>query len=251
MPKLHELLAVESNLKSQADQARKDLMNTFEKKRHHFTESLVTFESNEENVQPVTETQSDLQTTVPKEIEWLAPFLQKAIDGGYQVAEANTQARADVILEDGTILLSSVPATALLELEKRMKEVQDFIAQIPTLDPAKGFRPDPDRGVDIFKARDVEKVRTKKEIQPVVLHQGTDKHPPQVQAVSVDVPTGTIKQQEWSGLITTADKGLLLERIEEVIRAVRKARSRANETEIAAEAHRIGRKLLRYVFNFG
>src|SRR5207248_6321488 len=61
----------------------------------------------------------------------------------------NRIALADVVLEDGTVLLAQVPATTLLELEKRVKEVQDLIAKILTLDPASGFEPDKERGAGI------------------------------------------------------------------------------------------------------
>ena len=85
-----------------------------------------------------------IQTTVQKELGWIKGHMAKALDASFQVAEANTKARADVVLEDdaGTVLLKDVPATALLELEKRAVEIQQLVASIPTLDPAKGFTPD-------------------------------------------------------------------------------------------------------------
>ena len=48
MGKLHELLAVEGSLKAQAEKVRTDLADTFEKKRHLFSEKRVTFSSSEE-----------------------------------------------------------------------------------------------------------------------------------------------------------------------------------------------------------
>jgi hypothetical protein len=43
---------------------------------------------------------------------------------------------------------------------------------------------------------------------------------------------GTILEQEWSSLITPAKKAELMDRSEQLIRAVQKARSRANEQTI-------------------
>src|SRR6266566_6352748 len=116
MAKLHELLAVEGNLENQANKCRADLVTTFEKKRHNFEEKRVVFTPLAEGSPAVQETQSDIQTTVLKELEWIAPYIIKALDASYQVAEANTEARADVVLDDdaGTVLLRSVPATSLL-----------------------------------------------------------------------------------------------------------------------------------------
>ena len=246
--KLHELLAVDGNLKAQADKTRSELMSTFEKKTHLFTEKIVTFKPLEENQPSVTESQLDIQTTVPKELKWISDFMIKSLDVSYQVAEANTIARADVVMEDGTVLLSQIPATSLLELEKRAKELHDFVSKIPTLDPAKGFKADPDKGEGIYKAREDNKARTKKTLKVLTLAPATDKHPAQAKEYTEDVPVGTITTLEWSGLITTAAKGDMLSRVEDFARAVKQARSRANEQEITKSDNKIGAKVINYIF---
>lgn len=247
MPKLHELLAVEKGLKSQAEATRGELQGTFGKKEHHFTKRLVTFTPVEEGAPQVIEGQLELQTTVPKELKWIGEKLAAAMDVSYRVAEGNTQARADVVLSDGFILLKALPATALLELEKRVAEVMALIKTIPTLDPAKGFQPAPDQGTDVWQARPDSKTRTRKVQKVLTLAQATEKHPAQAQVISVDEPAGQLVTQEWSGLISTAAKGHMLDRVEDVRRAVKAARSRANETEVSSQAA-IGQTLLTYVF---
>lgn len=246
MAKLHELLAVEGNLKGQADKTRGELAVTFEKKRHLFTEKRVTFTPNTEGAQAVVEEQLDLQTTVRRELSWVCALWAKAIDAGYQVDEANTQARGDVVLEDGTVLLTNVPATALLQSEKRLNELHELIGRVPTLDPAKGFRADADRGKDIYRARDDSRERTKKDVRVITGAQATKEHPAQVQYINVDVPTGTIQTQEWSGLVTPAEKADMFERCETLRRAVKQARSRANEQAVNVNG-RIGDTLLKFV----
>src|SRR3990167_3611904 len=173
MAKLHELLAAEGTAKTQADKCRSDLLNTFDKKRHLFGEKVVTFQPNADGAAAVTEEQSDLQSTVRMELKWIADMWAKALDAAYQIAESNMGARADVVLDNGTILFREVPATALLELEKRAGEAHALVSAIPTLDPAKGFRPDADRGGGISKAREVTKTRTKKTIRPIVKYEAT------------------------------------------------------------------------------
>lgn len=247
MAKLHEILAVESNLKGQAEVTRNDLKATFANKRHHFTKRVGVFKPISETEQEKVEETLDMVTTVPKELKWLAGIIAPALDAAYQVAEANTRARADVIIEGGPVLLQDVPATALLELEKRVAEIHDFVSAIPTLDPAKGFTPDPSEGEGVFKARIEAKQRTKKDVRVITLAPPTDKHPAQVQAINVDVPTGELVTQEWSGLITTAAKGDMLERVEKLRRAVKAARSRANEV-LVDQKPTIGKRLLDYVF---
>lgn len=248
MTKLHELLAVESNLENQAAKCRSDLSATFEKKRHLFEEKRVTFTPAGEGAQSVTETQSDIQSNVKKELNWIQGHLAKALDASYQVAEANTQARADVVLEDAeqTILLTGVPATALLELEKRVAEISALIAAVPTLDPAKGFTIDTAR--NLYVARTVNKTRTRKEKKVFIKYEATKEHPAQTELLDQDVVIGAIQEQEWSGLITPAEKAELINRVEIVARAVRRARSRANDVAIDSKA-KIGSKLLDYIFN--
>lgn len=248
MPKLHELLAVETNLETQAAKVRSDLSETFQKKRHLFEEKRVTFTSLEEGKPPVIEGQSTIQSTVGKELDWVSKHLAKALDASYQVAEANTDARADVVLDDdaGTVLLQAVPATALLELEKRLVEIRELVSAVPTLDPAKGFEPDTQKGSGVYRARDVNKTRTKKEPKVIVKYDATKEHPAQTEMVVVDVPSGTIAEQEWSGMMTPADKSEMLDRAEQLIRATRRARSRANDTETDL-SKKIGGKLFGFL----
>lgn len=248
MTKLHELLAVEKPLENQATACRAELMGTFEKKRHHFAKTIKTFTSLEENAIPVTEEQSDIQTTVSKEIKWISDKLIKAIDAGHQIDVSNTVAKQDVVLESGNILLKDVPATSLLQLEKRLGEVAQLIKAIPTLDPAKGFLLDTAAGDGIFKAREITKTRTSMVPEVISLAAATKEHKEQVQLIQKQVPIGTIQEQEWSSLITIAQKGQLLDNIEEVQRAVKKARARANETPIDVSATKIGKRVFDYIF---
>ena len=244
MSKLHEVLAVEQSLENQANKVRTDLMTTFEKRRNLFEEKKTVFTPSEEGQTEVVEQQSDIQSTVKKELDWIAPHLAKALDASYQVAEANTQARADVVLEDGSVLLKNVPATSLLELDKRTAEIHALVLSIPTLDPAKGFTLDINRG--IYQAREVLKTRTRKSKRVIVLYDATDKHPAQTQLIDEDLPIGKIREQEWSGLITPMEKAEMINKVEVLQRAVRKARSRANEQEIDT-TKRIGAVLIDFV----
>lgn len=248
MTKLHELLAVHGNLTGQANKKRADLKMTFEKKRHLFEETRKTFTPNEELEKPQVEEQKDIQSTVISEIEWIKPSLIKALDVAYQVDVANTEATADVVTEDDKILLKAVPATTLLQLEKRVAEWKDLIDAIPTLDPAKGFQKDEARGRGYYRARDVTKPRTKKVPEVITLAPATKEHPAQVQLIQIDKPVGTILEQEWSSLITPGTKADLLDRVETLLRAVSKARSKANEHAIDVQDKKIGAELLDFVF---
>ncbi len=248
MAKLHELLAVKDSLRKQAAATMADLSNTFEKKRTHFSEKVVTFKSLKEGVEDKVESQLGLQTTVKKELVWIGEKIAKAMNIAHQVDEANTSAKADVILEDGTTLLQAVPATTLLELEKRVEEIHVLVSAIPTLDPAQGFQPDSTRGTGIYRARDVEKPRTEKTFEFIIMVPPTDKFPAQVKELNPDKVVGHTVTQEWSSLLTVAEKGDTLDRVENLARAVKKARSRANDSAVD-EVSNIGDAIWSYVTN--
>jgi hypothetical protein len=245
--KLHELLAVEGDLRSQAEACRADLKNTLEKKEHHFTKKIVTFKPEGEG-ENKTEGQLDLQTTVRKELDWIGEKLSKALDAGHQVDVGNTVAKADVVLDDGTTLLKAVPTTSLLRLEHRISEIRDLVKAIPTLDPAKGFQEDPTEGAGIFRARDKVVVKTEKKFDAVIMVPATDKHPAQVKELMLDKPTGSQVTQEWSSLITVASKGNMLDRVESLLRGVKRARARANDLELDVKDNKIGADVLKYIF---
>lgn len=246
---LHEQLATEGQLEAQAAKCRTQLAATFGGKRHLFEEKQVVFTPLAEGAKQETSVQSTLQTTVVEELNWIAPFVSKALDASLQVAEANTRAVADIVLESGEVLATNVPATALLELDKRVAELKVLVEAIPTLDPAKGFSTDSthSKGSSVFKARDVCKTRTQKDKKVITLASATDKHPAQVQLIDIDAPVGTIEEQEWSGLITPSDKADLINRVEILSRAVKAARSRANGVSVSRDI-KYGDKLVQFVF---
>ena len=246
--KLFEYIVVRDQLKGQSRKLVNDITTTFEKRRHLFEEKRKTFTPAIEGAFPIVEEQSDIQTTVMGELKWVATAWGKAIDTARQVEEGNTLARADVTLDDGTVLLMNVPATALLELVQRADEIQHLVDSIPTLDPSKAFRTDESRPAGIFKARDVNKTRTKKVLKHTVVVPPTDKHPAQVAQTTEDEPIGTILEQEWSGLLTPVQKADMLARAEELRRAVKAALQRANAVELPVEPT-CGKQMFEYVLD--
>lgn len=247
MSKLHELLAVSSNKKGQVEKILEDITTLFTKKPHLFQEKVTTFTPRIEDGVMLVEEQSDLQTTVAKELDWLGRHLATGIDLAYQISQANTSAKADIVLADGFVLLGGIPATALLELEKSIAAIQKVVAHIPTLDPAKGFELDTAKGSMVYKARTVEKARTKKVKKVLVKFPATKEHPAQTEVYDGEEVTGDIRVQEWSSLLTPAMKAKLLDRCEGLMRAVKQARSRANETEVDVKGTKVGSVVTSYL----
>lgn len=249
MSKLHELLAVDTDVMGQADKCRKELAETFEKKSHHFTKKILTVTPVKDGEPSKTEQQLELQTTVADELKWVSEKLTAALDVGHQVDVANTTAVANIVLDDETILLEDVPTTSLLRMTHRVTEIRDLVYAIKTLDPAKGFELDPKERPGVYKAKDAHTFRGEKVFDYVVMVAPTDKFPAQVKELMIDKKTHDLLTQEWSSLITVKAKGEMLDRVEEILRALKKARARANELEIDTRVNKIGAKVLNYVFS--
>lgn len=111
---------------------------------------------------------------------------------------ANCAAMSDVRVGDNT-LISDVPVTHLLFLEKRIDDVLAFINKLPTLDPAKDWEGDPNSAC--FKSKPVEKLRTVKTPQAFVKYEATPEHPAQVEMVHEDVVAGTWTAINFSGAL--------------------------------------------------
>jgi len=156
----------------------------------------------------------------------------------------NQTAKADVILPDGTVLITGVSATTLLSLESKLQEARSVIEATPTLPSGIIWNFDANEG--LFRAaEDKVTFATKRTMKPVVLYDATDKHPAQVKEVQEDVPVAKITVSTSSGMLTSVRKSELLGKIDVLLRAVKAARQRANSTEVVDQ--KIGRTIFDYI----
>ena len=247
MTQLHELLAVHKNLENQVAKTSGELADTFEKKQQRFGETVIVTEWKEEGKAPSTVVQASLQTTVGEELKWISKFFVKAMDVATQIDAANQKASASITLDDGRTIASDVPVTTLLELEKRLTTLQELFAKIPTLDPTQAFEIDPTfRKPGVYKSREVIKPKTAKIDKALVLYEATKEHPAQVKEKTYDVEIGQTRTIEWSGMITPAEKAGIHARVDEMIRAVKKARAVANAVEVD-QTRKIGAAIMDYL----
>lgn len=158
------------------------------------------------------------------------------------VDNGNTLARADIVL-DGVVLAERVPATHLLYLEARLKELQTVVGAVPTLDPAQVWERNESSG--LYTTAPEVTHRNKKHTRGVVLAEATKEHPAQVKAVEDDVPVGTYTKYNLSAAIREDEKRDMLRRVADLLAAVQQARQMANSTAVP-EVH-LARKLYDYV----
>lgn len=247
MAKLHELLAVESGLLTTAKKINDETVRTFNKRDEHFVASVKATEHfDEEDAKKLNTVETkEMITTVIERLGYGVGPNVRALDVFFQKEATNQKAVADLVVGD-VVLAKDVPATVLLGLETKVAELRTVYEAIPTLAPGPTWMLDADRpkGVFVSSHPDVT-FRTRKTVRPIIMAPATQHHPAQVQAVSEDVPVARIITQHWSGMLTSAQKAALLERVDRLLRGLKRARQRANNTE--ADTRKIGADLFNYI----
>jgi hypothetical protein len=156
---------------------------------------------------------------------------------------ANCDARADIAV-DGTVLLSDVPVTYLLFLEKQLTDLHTFVKKLPVLDAAESWVQDP--STDSWKTEPVQTYRTKRVPRNHVKAEATEKHPAQVEVYYEDVTIGYWTTVKFSGALPARRVNELLDRVEKLQQAVKFAREEANGSEV--EDRRVGDAVFGYLF---
>lgn len=161
----------------------------------------------------------------------------------YTQDTGNQQARADIVV-DGKTLMSNVPVTSLLFLDKQVNDLATFVSKLPTPDPAEEWIHDPNTG--LLRSKAAESLRTSKEPTVIVKYEATEKHPAQTELFTKDVPVGTWTQILYSGCLPVDRKNAILARIHKLQDAIKVAKEQANLLEV--ERQKIGEPLLGFVF---
>ena len=244
-PVLHELLAVEGDL----DGAHKKILDetkiTFTKKSDHFQGRHRKLEMFVEDGIDYPEEHKAIDTTVQKKLDHMQKTEVRYFNAILQKEATNQNAVADLIV-DGIIIETNLPATFLLGMETRLKHLKTVYESIPTLQPGIEWELDETQGENIYKTKNpVEKLKTETIIEPVVLYEATEHHPAQVKESSKVNTVGKYTLTAWSGMISPAEKSVLLDRIDKLTRAFKKARQRANTTEVVKRS--IGTDLFKYI----
>jgi hypothetical protein len=158
--------------------------------------------------------------------------------------KTNCAALADVILEDGIVLASGVPATHLLFIEKKLGDLITFFRKLAVLDPAEDWQRDEAQG--LWRTAPTKQFKTKKVTtwEPIVA--ATKEHPAQLKERTNDEVAGEWTTIKYSGALPAERVTELLNRTEKLLRAVKRARAAANNTPVVDL--RTGDAVLGYIF---
>jgi hypothetical protein len=245
MAKLHELLAVEQDLAGTFKTIIAETMVTFTKRADHFMGFNRSLEWHKDGEPPSPPEHKALDTTVQKRLDYQQKSVVRYLDAVLQKEATNQITAADIVI-DGVIIATGIPATYLLGLETKLKHLRETYAKIPTLSPGTEWQLAPDKGEGIYEHVHPEKqFKTERIIVPQILYEATKEHPAQVEKLEQVQNVGTYTRQAWSGMMTPAEKSKLLGKIDKLSRAVKKARQRANNTDIVKKT--IGKELFDFI----
>ena len=227
--RLSQLLAQRDTVKSTTNPQFTDLQKTVNA-HALFQGQTKTYEKKDEDGDDQPAQSVRVQKRVSDVLADLRRLCAQQFDAVAAVDQANTLAKASVVV-NGTTLLADVPVTFLLTLEKDLKQVRALVNDLPTLDTAFDWKKDEAAG--LHKTGELRTNRTAKIQKPLVLAQATDKHPAQTQMITVDETVGQWVTVNASGAVSLDEKKKLLGRCDTLITAVQSAREEANSIKVS------------------
>ena len=240
--RLHQLLAVEKDVKNEALRVVTAFYQKIEKN------PLLSGISR--RYRAVTEEGEKLppeSTIVQLRVEETLPEVQKALTALFDLVlakeDANQGAKADIVV-DGVTIMAGVPVCALLFLEKQVTDIATLVDKLPVLDPSERW--EKDAAQNCWATVPVETHRTKKIPRPFIKSPATDKHPAQVEVVHEDEVVGYCSTTKFSGSIPADRKAALKTRVAKLRQAIKVAREDANTARVSER--KMGDAILGFLF---
>lgn len=240
--KLNQIIAILPSVKAEATKAKTTTHRILEK-TDLFNGLSRTYEPREEEGYVYPSETQPVQLKYTDILNRFANDCKKLFDDAATQDWANSQAKADIVV-DGNVILKDAPVSYLLFLEKQLADIKTFVTAIPERDINEEWKLDEDRGFWVTEPRYTTK--TKKITKPITLYEATKEHPAQVTTVSEDVVEGKWKAVKFTGAISKTQKDELLEKVRKVTEAVIFAREEANSIQV--EQKKVAQPLFNYLF---
>jgi hypothetical protein len=236
MSKLHEVLAVESELSNVAKKMVAESARTFTKESLFMGQvrSLKMFDNALERENTVE--RQELTTTIDENLDFLFPHLSRYWDCVAHKDATNQVAVADVIV-DGKTILTAVSSTTLLGLETKLAELRKLISGVPTLAPGVQWEIDAQEKAGVYVTEHPEKTfKSIKDVQFKTAAKATKEHAEQVAQLPTTTNVGAYETTKSSGMYSPATKARMLDRLDRIRNAIKEARTRANNTDVVKVA---------------
>lgn len=240
--KLNQIIAVEKTVKSQSYAEVSELYKLLQK--GELLNGLArTYRPVDDNGEKLPEEVKRVQVNCSDVLRQASQLMGKLFDVTATKDFTNTNAQADVVV-DGKVLLSNVPVSYLLFLEKQLNDLHAIVKKLPTLDAGEEWTYD--NTTASYATKPVETTKTKKIPRNHVKAEATEKHPAQVEVYHEDIVVGYWKTTKFSGALPATRVKQLLDRVETLQSAVKFAREEANN--ILVTEQKVGDKVFNYVF---
>jgi hypothetical protein len=240
--RLNQIIAVEKGVKSRSYAELTDTHQSLQK-TNLLAGIARTYQPKDEEGEQYPPESTRVQLRAEEALRQTARTLTRLFDVTATKDWANCTAKADVRV-DGTVLLSGVPATYLLFLEKQLTDLLTFVTKIPVLDAAETWAFD--EATDAYATPPTQTTRSKKVPRNHVKAEATEKHPAQVEMYFEDVLVGSWTTVKYSGALPQARINELKARVVKLAEAVKVAREKANSTEVTDQ--KVGEKIFDYLF---
>jgi hypothetical protein len=242
MARLNQIIAVEKGVKSRSFQELTEAHHVLQKPAM-LSGIARTYRPKDEEGEQLPPEATKVQIKAEEVIRDTVRILTQLFDVTATKDWANCEAKADVVV-DGQVLLTAVPATYLLFIEKQLVDLHTFVKKLPVLDASETWAFD--ASADCYATEPVQTVRTKKIPRNHVKAEATEKHPAQVEVYYEDVTVGFWRTVKFSGALPARRINELLTRVEKLQQAVKFAREEANNLEVTDQ--KTGDKVLNYLF---
>ena len=242
MARLNQIIAIEKGLKSKSVQELSEAQKAIAKPALLSGISR-TYRPKDEDGEQLQPESKRVQVKAEEIIRKTTAILTKLFDITATKDWTNCNARADVVVDDRT-LLTQVPVSYLLFLEKQLADLYNFIKKLPVLDAAETWTFDP--SADCWATEAIQTLKTFKLPRNHVKAEATEHHPAQVEVYYEDVTVGYWRTVKFSGSLPAQRINELLQRVEKLQQAVKFAREEANNAEV--EQQEVGERIFQYIF---
>lgn len=242
MTKLHEIVAIAKGVKSRVYGEVQSLHKEAQKAEPYTGQNKV-YRAKDDDGEKFPPESKRVRLNAEDVLKKVAKLQTEQFDTEATKDASNCLAFADLTV-DGHILFPKAPVTFLLFLEKQLVDMRTFVDKMPTLDEAEDWTLDPNTGV--FRSNLSTTHKTKKIEKALVLYEATKDHPAQTKTVTEDVVIGWWDTIKHSGALPAPRKEALLERIDKLLKATKRAREQANN--IDATEKEVGGAVFGYLF---
>lgn len=241
MTKLNQIIAVEKGIRNRADKVISDLYKRIQKP-DLFAGMARDYRPKDDEGDRYPSEGVKVQERANESLEKFSLEFAKIADVVLTKEKGNQTAKGTVAVGDVGF---DLPVTYLLFLEKWLGDVHVFISKLPELEPTEDW--EYVSAQDLYRNKTQTTKKTKKVPRVLVKYEATDKHPAQTETWYEDILEGYWDTTKLSGKVAPATKRLMLDKVEKLIDAVKKAREEANSIEVTQQY--IGHEVLDFITN--